>query len=370
MIRVWGGGIYEANAIYDACDEFGILVWQDFMFACGQYPAYPEFRQTVQVEVEQNLMRLRHHPSIIVWCGNNEDYVMPLLRSLEWDDEERDPDKILQANFPARWFYEHLFPKVCKDLVPDVPYWPGSPYGGSMVISTTEGDVHQWHVWRLEKFPYQDYPQLSGRFVSEFGMRAAPNLRTAQRFFPPSRLVGEGSDRATDKYMEWHNKCIGGADTLAQYCKDNIPFKWQTLPGYIYGTQLVQSDAISTAYRSWKRLWRGPDQEYSGGALVWQLNDCWPATSWAIADYQLQPKMSFWAVKRENRPITAGLARKTGDRSFLLDAWATNMTLKGLHVSMHVNAWDVGTGQRHLDHSLHTRTYLAAKDILHCSVQR
>jgi beta-mannosidase len=186
MIRVWGGGVYEHEAFYEACDELGIMVWQDFMFACGVYPAYAEFQETAREEVEQNVKKLRHHPSIAVWCGNNEDYVIPLLTGEEYDAGERDPKKILQSPFPGRLLYERLFPEICKHLTPEIPYWPGSPYGGEFVNSVTEGDVHQWHVWHLEKFPYQQYPQLTGRFVSEFGMQAAPCADTMREFFPPS----------------------------------------------------------------------------------------------------------------------------------------------------------------------------------------
>ncbi|KAK2751541.1 hypothetical protein FQN55_000262 [Onygenales sp. PD_40] len=352
MIRIWGGGIYEHDALYDACDELGILVWQDLMLACGSYAVYPEFQQTVQVEVE-------HHLSIVLWCGNNEDYVIPLLSGMEFE-EERDPDKMINSIFSARWYYEHLFPKICEDLVSDVPYWRDSPYGGEMVNSVTEGDCHQWHVWHMERFPYQDYSQLSARFVSEFGMQAAPRLNTVKKFFPSSIPTIKDGDWTADEYMEWHNKCIGAPDNSADYCKDNIPFDSVTLQGYIYGTQLSQSEAVSTAYRSWRRLWRGPGQEYCSGALVWQLNDCWSATSWAIADCMLQPKIAFWGVKRENCPITAGLARNAGDQSFLLDVWVSNMTLKSLCVSAQIKGWDVRTGKEALDHTLHRDAGLAA----------
>ncbi|KAK2770492.1 hypothetical protein FQN53_005503 [Emmonsiellopsis sp. PD_33] len=248
-------------------------------------------------------------------------------------EEERDPDKMINSIFPARWYYEHLFPKICEDLVSDVPYWRGSPYGGEMVNSVTEGDCHQWHVWHMERFPYQDYPQLSARFVSEFGMQAAPRLNTVKKFFPSSIPTIKDGDSTADEYMEWHNKCIGAPDNLADYGKDNIPFDSVTLQGYIYGTQLIQSEAVSTAYRSWRRLWRGPGQEYCSGAL---------------------------GVKRENRPITAGLARNAGDQPFLLDAWASNMTLKSLRVSVQIKGLDVRTGGEVLDHTLHRDAYLAA----------
>lgn len=353
MIRVWGGGIYEHDAFYDACDELGILVWQDFMFACGLFPAYQEMQDCIRAEAYHNIRRMRHHPSIVLWCGNNEDYVIPLLTGLEYDPDEKDPEKILKSPFPARYFYEHLLPSICKELIPDVPYWPGSPFGGTMVNSPLVGDIHQWHVWHREKFPYQDFPRLSGRFVSEFGMQAAPCLRTARAFFPPGDATKDGRDYATDKYMLWHNKCKGGQETLAQYTVSNIPYQTHSLRHYIYGTQLIQSEALATAYRSWRRLWRGTGREYCSGALVWQLNDCWPVTSWAIVDCYLRPKMAYWAVKRENRPITAGLVRVKHGASTSVEAWAVNMTSRDVVVDVQIKAWNVETGESMWDHTMH-----------------
>jgi beta-mannosidase len=354
MIRVWGGGIYEHEAFYDACDELGILVWQDFMFACGNYPAHAELRKNVAAEVDQNVRLLRHHPSIVLWCGNNEDYAMPLIRQIEYDASESDPDNILQSNFPARYFYEHMFPAICKDLSPDTPYWPGSPFGGDMVNSEHIGDIHQWHVWHLEMFPYQDYPKLAGRFVSEFGMQALPCLETAKEFFPPGYSLGRVGDFSEDEFVKWHNKMEDGAERMAHYGEPNIDYQTTSLPDYIYCTQLIQSEALSTAYRSWRRLWSGPGKEYCAGALVWQLNDCWPVTSWAIADYYLRPKMAYWAVKRECAAITAGVARaKDGDYTVALDVWAVNMTLADVKVDVSVQAWDVVTGRVILDKKIH-----------------
>ena len=353
MIRVWGGGIYEHDAFYDACDELGVMVWQDFMFACGLYPAYPGMQESIKAEATQNVKLLRHHPSIVVWCGNNEDYVIPLLTELEYDPDEKDPEIILKSSFPARYFYEHLLPDVCKELTPDLPYWPGSPFGGAMVNSHLVGDIHQWHVWHLEKAPYQDLPRLSGRFASEFGMQAAPCLRTVREFFPPGDTMEDGRDYATNEYMLAHNKCKGGPETLAQYIASNVPHQTRSLRRYVYDTQLIQSETLSTAYRSWRRLWRGPGREYCAGALVWQLNDCWPVTSWAIADYKLRPKMAYWAVKRENRPITAGLARVQNGETTTLEAWAVNMTLKNVMVEVQINAWDVESGELVWNHHMH-----------------
>jgi beta-mannosidase len=143
MIRVWGGGIYEADVFYNACDELGVLVWQDFMFACANYPAYPEMLESIQLEAEQNVKRLRHHPSIVIWAGNNEDYLYMALAGLQYDADDRDPQTWLKSNFPARYIYEYLLPKICVELTPDVPYYPGSPFGGKIAIDPTIGDIHQ-----------------------------------------------------------------------------------------------------------------------------------------------------------------------------------------------------------------------------------
>ncbi|KAJ5552823.1 glycoside hydrolase superfamily [Penicillium frequentans] len=353
MIRIWGGGIYEHDAFFDACDELGILVWHDFMFACGIYPAYPSFEESVISEVRQNVSRLRHHPSIAVWCGNNEDYAIAHLAQIhagkaEYDPTEMDPERIRESGFPARLFYEIRLPEICKELIPDIPYWPGSPFGGSFCNDTTVGDIHQWHVWHLDKFPYQDYPKLSGRMITEFGLQSAPHWKTVKQYFPADQpfCLDKKQDCATDEYMVWHNKGKDGPENIANYAKNNIPFDGQSLRGYIYCSQLVQAEGLSTAFRGWRRLWQGPGREYCAGALVWQLNDCWPVTSWSIADHELRPKLAYWTVKRENQPITAGIARVLNNDSLTLETWACNMTMQQLCVIYEIQAWHVKTGQR------------------------
>jgi beta-mannosidase len=358
MLRIWGGGIYEHDALYDACDEQGILVWQDFMFACGNYPAYPSILHSIELEAEQNIRRLRHHPCLAIWAGNNEDYLYHLIAGVHYDAEERDPQRWLTSAFPARYIYEHLLPKLCQRLIPDVPYTPGSPFGGSFANDPTVGDIHQWSVWHLEKRLYQDYADLSGRFVSEFGMQALPAAETIATYFHPHQSLADG-DRAQkyvgSRIMTWHNKATGAHDTLAKYLAENIKYTADTLPEYIYATQLIQSEALATAYRSWRRLFRGPGREYCAGALVWQLNDCWPTTSWAVVDYWRRPKMGYWAVKRENRPLTVGLKRVkvadkangcTAARALMMEAWATNFTLQQKVLDVTARAWDVGTGKQ------------------------
>ncbi len=365
MLRVWGGGIYEHDAFFDACDELGILVWHDFMFACGIYPAYSSFEENVMAEVRQNVTRLRHHPSIAVWCGNNEDYAIAQLAQhhlgkVKYDPAETDPNLIKHSEFPARLFYEVLLPEACKELVPDIPYWPGSPFGGSFCNSVTEGDVHQWHVWHLDKFPYQDYPRLSGRMITEFGLQSIPHWKTVKQFYPTDYTfpLDDKRDFSKDEYMVWHNKGRGAPENIAKYGHDNIPFDEHSLRGYMYCSQLIQSEGLSTAIRAWRRLWQGPGREYCAGALVWQLNDCWPVSSWSIADADLRPKMAYWALKRENQPITAGLARKYNGDSLELEAWACNMTMRQLFVTYRIQAWHVRTGKNIWSHTVSAKVTL------------
>lgn len=147
MVRVWGGGIFEQNDFYEACDEMGVLVWQDFLFGCGNYPAYPEFLRSVEREAIANVKILRHHPSIVIWAGNNEDYQYMESENLEYDPMDKEPSNWLKTSFPARYIYEKVLADVCKELVPDTTYHYGSPYspGGKDSHDSTIGDIHQWN---------------------------------------------------------------------------------------------------------------------------------------------------------------------------------------------------------------------------------
>ena len=145
MIRVWGGGIFEEQSFYDACDEMGVLVWQDFLFACGNYPAHADFLESVRREARANVKLLRHHPSIVIWAGNNEDYQYQESEKLQYDREDKDPSNWLESNFPARYIYEKLLPDITKELVPGTYYHPGSPFGGRDTRDPTVGDIHQWN---------------------------------------------------------------------------------------------------------------------------------------------------------------------------------------------------------------------------------
>ncbi|OSC98975.1 glycoside hydrolase family 2 protein [Trametes coccinea BRFM310] len=348
MIRVWGGGIYEADAFYDICDELGIMVWQDFMFGCGQYPAYDSFTKSVEIEAEQNVKRLRHHPSIVIFAGNNEDYQIAesLKLELDYDDEKSDFRK---TNFPARYIYERLLPSVVERLC-DIHYHRSSPYSGFGKPTTDRnyGDLHQWNVWHGSQEPWHNWDKLAGRFVSEFGMEGYPNIRTVDYW-----LGGDQSERyPQSRTMCNHNKADGFERRLELYLVENFKHAFD-IESYVYYTQIMQAETLASAYRLWRRNWKGKGREYTAGALVWQINDCWPVTSWAIVDYFLRPKPAYFAIKRELARYTVGMAR-TERKTFpdplsaatfaietTLAVWGTNSTLEPKRAVLEVTAFDL-----------------------------
>lgn len=295
MLRVWGGGVYEEDVFYDVCDELGLLVWQDFLFACGIYPAHPDYLASVRAEAEANVKRLRHHASIVLWCGNNEDY--QIAESQKAYDPKFDGD-FSQTAFPAREIYERLLPEVCARLDPTRPYWPGSPYGGKTTTDGTVGDRHTWEIWHGNMADYQKYGNYAGRFVSEFGMEAAPHAALIDTFTLPE-------DRASDSaVMNHHNKAGGGVERLQHYLTANLSNLPTTLDDYIYATQFIQSEAMAAGVEQFRGRWGASGGYATAGALIWQLNDCWPVTSWALVDYELRPKAAYYRVKRALAPIS------------------------------------------------------------------
>ncbi|KAL6721533.1 hypothetical protein ACLMJK_000637 [Lecanora helva] len=355
MLRVWGGGIYEEQAFYDACDEMGVLIWQDFMFACGNYPANPEFLNLVRREAISNIKRLRHHPSIVLFAGNNEDYQYCETENLDYDPHDHDPESWLRSSFPARYIYEKILAEATSSLVPGTYYHFGSPYGGKTSADPTVGDIHQWNIWHGTQEPYQNFPYLSGGFVTEFGMQGLPSMKTLNDFLPGE----ENPDRyALSSTIDFHNKADGHTRRIAMYMNENIRYSFEPLETYVYHTQLMQAECVSTAYRSFKRKWKGPGKEECAGALVWQLNDCWPGTSWAIMDYSLRSKLSFYAIKRELQPLTIGLQRTVKTipadqytRAYVrtvhkCEMWAVNLSLETQDVYLTIHSFDLTTNKR------------------------
>ncbi|KAL1676287.1 glycoside hydrolase family 2 protein [Schizophyllum commune] len=351
MIRVWGGGVYEADVFYDTCDgqyHHFLQPSPDFMFGCGQYPAYDSFLESVQEEAEQNVKRLRHHPSLVIFAGNNEDYQIAESMKLDLDYSDETSD-FRETNFPARYIYERTLPSVVGRLS-DVYYHRSSPYSGQGKPTTdkTLGDLHQWNVWHGTQEPWHNWDILAGRFVSEFGMEGYPNIRTVDYW-----LDGDVSERhPQSRVVANHNKADGYERRLELYLVENFKHAFD-MDSYVYYTQVMQAETLASAYRLWRRNWKGPGRQYTSGALVWQINDCWPTCSWAIVDYFLRPKPAYFTIARELRPFTVGMTRKEvatykddTSAAFLtittvLEIWGTNSTLTEKKVALEVTEFDL-----------------------------
>lgn len=326
MLRVWGGGIYEDDAFYDRCDELGILVFQDFMFACGMYPGEEWFAASVRSEAAAAVQRLRHHPSLVLWAGNNEDYsIAQSTNSYGGPQTEvplaADPQAAdYKARFDGRRLYEQILPAAVAahdsgPAGPSRPYWPGSPYSRSSADPNAkgEGDCHLWDVWHSPLRPYQEYPLLAGRFVSEFGMQAVPSRLTV------ARALGETADSPgiTREALALLNKGQDGPERIGHYLEQNLPPP-RSVDEYVYATQVNQAEALAHAIRGFRRGFGRDGARGISGALVWQLDDCWPGVSWAMLEHLcaddvqrgqgVRRKPSFYAVRRELLPLVVAMA--------------------------------------------------------------
>ncbi|KAH7313930.1 family 2 glycosyl hydrolase [Stachybotrys elegans] len=366
MIRIWGGGIYEDDALFNACDELGILVWQDFGFACASYPTYPSFLESVEEEARQNIRRLRNHPSLVIWAGNNEDYQVQERYKLEYNYEDKDPQSWLKSTFPARYTYEYLLPKIVKEEDPSAIYHPSSPWGdGKHTADPTVGDKHQWDLWHGGMNRYQEAPILSARFISEFGMEAYPHLETIQNMILDPEQRHPGS-----MMMDFRNKAFDHERRMITYIAENFKIKYD-LASFTHLTQIVQSDTMKYAYESWRRDWHA---RRCGGVLVWQLNDCWPTTSWAIVDYHLVKKPAFYAISKALQPVAVGISRPYHSwtaghadptapfRDNKFDLWIANSRLEELEVDVTVRFISIGTGKDVVG-SRHIKVNVQANDI-------
>lgn len=287
MLRVWGGGYYEDESFYDLCDRYGILVWQDFMFACAAYPLdEPEFLQNVRLEVEEAIRHLRHRACIALWSGNNE---IEMLWGM-WKKH-----KSLTAAC-KHFFYEQL-PAWVAELDPDHTYWPSSPSSGKFLEKTNSdafGDTHLWQVWHGLK-PFKYFRRRFTRFASEFGLEALPALETIMEF--------AGTDRVdlNSQVMHHHQRSVGGNDKILYYVLERfrLPASFSDL---VYLTQVQQAEAIRIGVEHWRR-----NRPRCSGALYWQLNDCWPVTSWASVDHAGRWKALQYSARRFYAPIALSL---------------------------------------------------------------
>ena len=284
-IRVWGGGGYPSDAFFDACDEAGLIVWQDFMFACVNVYMSEAMTQNIRAEVIDNLIRIRDHASLGLLCGNNEmeDAVM------HWDNCR---DSML-AKMDYLTLYEHLLPDLCAAYAPDTFYWPSSPSSGGGFDNPQDenrGDAHYWGAWH-GSIPFESYRQYYFRFCSEFGFESYPSMKTIQSFTRPA-------DRNPfSPVMMHHQKCTGGNAKILSYASEKYPYPY-SLEDFVYVSQLLQAEAIRCGVEHFRRH-RGRCM----GAIYWQLNDCWPVSSWSSVDYFGRWKALMYHSRRFFAPI-------------------------------------------------------------------
>ena len=287
MIRIWGGGRYEPTWFYDLCDELGLMVWQDFMFSCHIYPADDAFLTQVAQEVRQNALRLHHHASMTIWCGDNE-----LIGALTWFPETRaNRDQYLVG-------YDRLnraIEKALKAAVPGAVWWPSSPSPGPMDFGDTwhddkKGDMHFWSVWH-EGRDFDHYRDVAPRFCSEFGFQSYPSMDVIRRFADPKDF------NIAAPVMESHQKNAGGnariAETMFRYFRFPNSFE-----NFVYLSQVQQGLAIKTAVTHWRSL-----KPHCMGTLIWQLNDTWPVCSWASLDHGGGWKLLHHMAKEFYQPV-------------------------------------------------------------------
>lgn len=283
-IRVWGGGFYPADDFYDMCDKYGLLVWQDFMFACGVYPLGEAFNANSVAEIEDNVRRIRHHACLGLLCGNNE---------IEMFFEDGRIANTEENRSAYCGFFEERLPALVGELAPDTFYWPGSPSSGGDFFETNgenHGDGHYWDVWHGNK-PFTAYRTTYYRYMSEFGFESMPDYRTTLSFTKPE-------DRNLFSYvMEMHQKNPAGNQKILTYLSETFRYP-KDLRSLGYVSQLMQAEAMRYGVEHWRRH-RGRCM----GALYWQLNDCWPTLSWSSIDYYGRWKALHYLAKRFFAPL-------------------------------------------------------------------
>ncbi len=283
-VRIWGGGYYPDDYFYDICDELGLLVWQDFMFACAVYNLSDEFEENITAEFIDNVRRLRHHASLALWCGNNE--MEEFVDKGEWVTSNRQKADYIKM-------YEYIIPKILKQEDPQAFYWPASPSsGGSFDFpqDPDRGDVHYWMVWH-GLLPFTDYRNHKFRYVSEFGFQSFPCMETIESFTEPE-------DRNVFSYvMEKHQRNSSANGRIVSYLSQMYLYP-REMTDLVYASQLLQAQAMQYGVEHWRR-----NRGRCMGAVVWQLNDCWPVASWASIDYYGRWKALHYYEKRFFAPV-------------------------------------------------------------------
>ncbi len=281
-LRVWGGGIYETDDFYQLCDTLGVLVWQDFMFTTAAYPTYRDFLDEVEAEAVYQVTRLRNHPCLLLWCGNNEN---------EWLHQTGDLKKGNEQKIIGETIWSHLIKQVVEEFDPSRIYHQSSPFSRNKTDynDETAGDRHSWDGW--SGWQHTDSFLLDrGRFITEFGLQAYPDIASIRQFAP-------GASDYEDLSLAHHQKMIEGQERIARYIAAHYKLP-QDLAGWIETSQALQAEVLRRAVENWRRL-----RFSTAGVLIWQLHDAYPAISWSIIDYYRRPKQAWHASRHFFAPV-------------------------------------------------------------------
>jgi beta-mannosidase len=294
MLRIWGGGYYPEDMFYDLCDRYGILLWQDFMFACGIYPADADFFENFRVEAIENVRRLRHHTALALWCGNNE--MEQGWCDWGWNKPDDPLNQRLKDGYDR--MFHHMLPELLEFEDPDHAYWPSSasantPFQGAN--DQVQGDCHYWDVWHARK-PFTAYRTQFPRFMSEFGFQALPPLKTIATYAEPADW------NMTSYIMEHHQRSGSGNGLIIAQMTDTFRMP-KDFPALVYLSLILQAEGIRYGVEHWRR-----NRDRVSGTLIWQLNDCWPVASWASLDYFGRWKALHYAAKRFYAPLLLSVA--------------------------------------------------------------
>lgn len=284
-IRVWGGGYYPEDWFFDLCDELGLMVWQDFMFACSVYELTPEFEANIRQEFIDNIKRIRHHACLALWCGNNE--MEMFVKEGNWVTKPTEVRDYLLM-------YERIIPEVLREYDPDTFYWPASPSSGGSFDDPNDpnrGDVHYWEVWHGNK-PFAEYRKYFFRYASEFGFQSFPSVKTLETVTDDPRELNPFS-----YVMEKHQRNYGGNGKIAKYMQAAYRYP-ENFSDFVYASQLLQADGIRYGVEHYRR-----NRGRCMGAIYWQLNDCWPVISWSSIDYYGRWKALHYYAKRFFAPV-------------------------------------------------------------------
>ena len=307
MLRVWGGGVYEEDYFYKLCDENGLLVWQDFMFACSMYPGDATFLANIKQEAIDNVTRLRNHPSIALWCGNNEiNSAWHYYSEGGWGWKEKytkPQQEVLQKTYLD--IFQEILPNVIADYTAGDIYWPSSPQAGydpqdHAGYENTSGDMHYWGVWHGQH-PFEDFEKYKARFMSEYGFQSFPDFETVKKYTIPEDYNIES------KVMSSHQRSGIGNLRIKEYME--LYYKMPTdFEDYLYRSQVLQARALKIAIEAHRGA-----MPYCMGTMYWQLNDCWPVASWSSTDYYHKWKAGHYTIKKAYEPLII-TAKEEGDK--------------------------------------------------------